>query len=117
MIGQETVLPLNNKANNLEKPFSLSEADVNCMREIKDVLQKHGSLGRFGVTLLHDHFPLAPDEVLVETCDESKRELTIRPVKHSEMNHSNIIETSWRLDSESEVAHCIQRCHCDERRA
>ncbi|MDT0449491.1 hypothetical protein RM609_10460 [Streptomyces sp. DSM 40473] len=37
------------------------------------VLEKHGNLDRFGLCLLHDHFPVASDEVLVETHDADAR--------------------------------------------
>jgi hypothetical protein len=58
--------------------------DVDCLREIREVLERHDRLGRFGVTLLHSHFNVAPDEVLVETASD-ERTLTVAPVKTSEL--------------------------------
>jgi hypothetical protein len=90
----------------------LSKNDEACIKEIKDVLTRHGALHRFGITLLHEHFQLAPTEILVESCNDTKRELFTRPVELSKMEIANTIETSWRLDSEKELAQCIQRCEC-----
>jgi hypothetical protein len=117
MMGQEPNLQLNNQANdNIGEISGLSEPDLDCIREIKDVLKNHGSLHRFGIARLHDHFPLESDEVLVETCNHSTRELTIKPIRRSEMAKINVIETIWRLDSENQLVHCIQRCECSETR-
>lgn len=58
----------------------ISESDTECLRDVRDVLAKHGALDRFGVSLLHSHFPIAPDEMLMETTDEVSRVQTIRPV-------------------------------------
>ena len=45
------------------KPLSASERE--CLREIRDVLVRHGCLGLFGVNLIHKHFDIADDEVMV----------------------------------------------------
>ncbi len=96
----------------IDEILPLSDKDESCLREVREVLRKHGALQRLGVALLHDHFTLASDEVLVEVCNQAKRELTIMPVKQSEMNTANMIETIWRLDGESGIAQCVQRCEC-----
>ena len=62
----------------------ISDDDAACLREIRDVLARHGALDRFGVSLLHSHFGMAPDEMLMETTDESARVQTIRPISLSE---------------------------------
>ncbi len=47
----------------------LDETDIDCLREIRDVLARHGKLQRFAVHLAHRHFELGPDEVLIERPD------------------------------------------------
>ena len=66
--------------------------DVACVGEIRDVLRRHGALQRFGITLLHRHFELAPDEVLVESVDVEHR--AIRQVPRKASSAPAGIETS-----------------------
>lgn len=44
----------------------LSAADEPLMRELREVLGRHGAERRFGLMLLHEHFAIGEDEVLVE---------------------------------------------------
>ena len=88
----------------------LSADDHACIEEVKAVLAKHGKLERFGISLLHSHFPVAEDEMLIEYSDDAKRELTIRPVPTSELEGSQIKETNWRLDTEESTANCTFAC-------
>jgi hypothetical protein len=88
----------------------LSEKDGVCLKELKEVLKKHNSLSRFGITLLHQHFPVADDEVLVESCDEQTRTLTIRPVKKATVGDYQLIQTNWRLDTGGALALCTTYC-------
>ncbi|HKP14360.1 MAG TPA: hypothetical protein VJZ91_19725 [Blastocatellia bacterium] len=98
---------------NIDEVSPLSEKDAECLSEIKQVLDKYGFLQRFGVCLLHEHFTLADDEVMVESCDEETRTLTSRPVKASEiMGHS--IGTMWRLDINANISRCIQYCELED---
>ncbi len=69
------------------EPFS--ENDLACFEEIRDVLKKHNKLGRFGLTLLHKHFELQDDEMLVENTDEERRIQVIQPMKKSEVEKIN----------------------------
>jgi hypothetical protein len=46
-------------------PEPLSSADLAVLEEVRQVLAMHGALRRFGVTLQHQHFDLADDEILV----------------------------------------------------
>src|SRR5215471_10415730 len=73
--------------------------DRACFDELREVLERHGALQRFGITLLHQHFEMAPDEVLVESVDTENRILTMRPV--SAKPNERAVETSWRLDDPS----------------
>lgn len=84
--------------------------DEACLAEIRQVLAKHGALKRFGLTLLHSHFPITDDEVLVETCDIQNRTLTIKPVKAAEVDEGESIETAWDAASGSRTLACRVRC-------
>src|SRR4051812_15073087 len=59
----------------------IGESDSECLAEVREVLKKHGKRDRLGVALLHKHFDMAGDEVLVEYSDKEERVLTIKPVK------------------------------------
>ena len=70
--------------------------DQPCLDELKEVLIRHGALSRFGINLLHQHFEIGANEVLVEGIDEENRVLVIQPKILSEVRGG--VETSWRLD-------------------
>lgn len=74
----------------------LNDADSECLAEIRDVLKRYGRLERFGVALLHSHFPMSPDEALVESSDEENRTLTLTPVPQAEAE-KNSVGTVWML--------------------
>lgn len=76
----------------------LSSSDFNCLEEVRQVLERHGKAKLFGVQLLHRHFPLAEDEVFLETQDPAQKILTYKAVAVSELAGVNTRATSWRLD-------------------
>lgn len=92
----------------IDEVVPLSEADQACFRDIRAVLDKHGALSRFGVWLLHEHFEVGHDEVVVESVDKEARTLVSQPTKLSKLAQS--IETSWRLDSPSGMQRCESMC-------
>jgi hypothetical protein len=85
----------------------LNAADGPVMAELYEVLARHGALGRFGVTLLHQHFELAGDEVLLERTDPVSRRQVIEPVKMDTLVGLNPIQTSWRLDTGKPAMYCV----------
>jgi hypothetical protein len=85
---------------------ALSTDDAPLMQDLYDVLRKHNALRRFGITLLHQHFELAHDEVLVESTNRQTRTQTIEPIKVCEIKDLDAIETSWRLDTGEPVMSC-----------
>jgi len=91
----------------------LSDDDKQCIAELKDVLERHGALQRFGVTLLHNHFPVYEGEVLVEECDEEARTLTLKPVSRESLNEGALMQTNWRLDTGDSVQGCVAYCLMD----
>ena len=88
----------------------VSKEDRECIKEVKEVLEKHGKSSKFGLTLLHSHFPVDEDEVLVEVCDPENRTLTAKPKKKSEVDTESSIKTSWRLDKEEALVECVKAC-------
>lgn len=68
--------------------------------ELRDILKKYNSLDRFGITLLHKHFKIEEDEIMLETIDVDKRTLFMRPVKskdYLEKNNQSLATTSLKL--------------------
>jgi hypothetical protein len=77
-------------------PFAAS--DLTCLQEVQEVLERHGKSHVFGVNLLHKHFDLADDEIMLETQDPVERTLRSRPVKLSELEQTPYAVTVWRFD-------------------
>lgn len=87
------------------------ERDQPIFDDIKNVLEKHGALSRFGVTLLHKHFDVYDGERLVEFCDHETRTLTLRPVSGGPGPNQTYVATNWRFDTGSAVV--SQRCFAE----
>ncbi|HEX6666769.1 MAG TPA: hypothetical protein VF081_09265 [Solirubrobacterales bacterium] len=85
-------------------------ADEACLAEIREILRQHGKLDRFGVMLLHQHFDLDDSEILVEDVDVDERTMVIRPVKRDQLVDVPSVGTQWRLDSDTVLQGCMQRC-------
>jgi hypothetical protein len=83
-------------------------ADDTCFEELRAVLERHGALNRFGITLLHQHFEISEEEVLVESIDKANRILMSAPEPSESAGVS--VETSWRLGSKKVQKKCETRC-------
>jgi len=96
----------------IDDVLPLASEDEECLKEVGEVLRKHGKLHRFGINLLHVHFPLEESETLLETCDPLTRTLTIQPVKMLELAGQSMRPTNWVLDDENGqvVMYCKQWC-------
>lgn len=82
----------------------VDETDRACLEEVRAVLERHGALERFGVNLLHDHFPMDGDEVLLEVCDPEQRTLTIRPGTASSLEDGRFVGTNFQFDAQALAA-------------
>lgn len=91
----------------------IGDVDEPCLSEIRDVLEKHGNLHRFGIALLHNHFDLSDDEIMMETTDLEKREHFVRPMKKSEIEAQGITAQSTILTFDEHGYN--QYCGCDPR--
>ncbi len=105
----------NNDLPHINDIAPLNDAGMTCVNELRDVLKKHGVLDRFGITLLHKHFDIEPDEVLVERTDEASKVQTIRPYKKAELD-TCIQQTAWRLSDDAAVMGCYTVCIRDSDR-
>ena len=107
-----TIAPLQwSRLSDIGEVKPIDDDDADCLIEIRDVLKKHGKLDRFGVALLHSHFDIGEDEIMLETNDERSRTLVTKPVKQSEDVNSNV-GTIWVLTEGDIIAasRCYQRC-------
>lgn len=87
----------------------LSQTDIECLNDVRAVLEAHGKLRRFGVSLLHRHFEIAADECLLETVDVQRRELFVRPVPKDSLPQA--VQTQWRLVDRSPLQWCEAWCN------
>lgn len=86
---------------------ALSDADFDCMRDIREVLLKHDKVDRFALHLVHKHFDLQDDEVLVEYNDAGPREQYFRVEKATPEILENSIPTTWTLEGMQPLARCV----------
>lgn len=109
-LGQPVTHALN-RLPDVDSINPLSGADLACLREVRKVLEKHERLERFGVMLLHKHFDLEADEILLENTNVSDRVQTIRPVKTAALaSEGEILETSWSLQAGETMMACKKAC-------
>jgi len=99
---------LSKKLPHITEVKPLSNEDNLTMEKLYQVLKEQNALKRFGITLLHEHFEVGDDEVLVEFTDIKTRTQTILPVSKNDPELIDSIETSWRLDTGIPVMAC--RC-------
>jgi hypothetical protein len=92
----------------------IDDSDAACLEEIRLVLAKYGNLRRLGVALLHSHFQLADDEMMLETTDVEQREHWVRPVKKSVLKEAGLEAqtTIVRFDESGYSQYCS--CSVDE---
>lgn len=77
----------------------LSQEEVALFVDLAEVLARHAEVGkRFAVARIHQHFPIAPDEVLYETSDASARESIVRPRRKLDVP-PGAFASQWRLCS------------------
>lgn len=85
----------------------LSEADLECMKDVRAALAKHGKLDRFALHLIHKHFDIAEDEILVEYSEAANREQFFRVEKASSEAAKHAVPTTWTLESMEPMARCV----------
>lgn len=94
----------------IDEVAQFSENDEACFREIRAVLKKYDALDRFGLTLIHSHFEIRDDEVMVESTNTETRTQTVRPMLVGELDQQEYTITNWKL---SEGENIVKRtCVC-----
>lgn len=91
----------------------INDNDSDCLSDLYAVLKKHGKADRFGINLIHKHFDILDDEVLLEITDKKERTLTLRPAKRGSSAVERTVETSWVLSEDGNqkvTAQCYIRC-------
>ena len=86
---------------------ALDRHDLACMAELREVLQRHGRLQRFALHLVHKHFELAADEVLVEYSDPRAREQSLRVERRDAAVLQGAIPTTWTLAEPQPLVACV----------
>lgn len=110
-VNQVDVQPMQWKGIiDISETEDFTSRDAACFSELRDVLKKHGCLDKFGISLIHKHFDISPDECLLEHTDLDNRTLTIKPVKQSTLEPGSTTITMWRLTEGEKVAEIGCRC-------
>jgi hypothetical protein len=91
----------------------IGDSDAQCLEEIRQVLLKHGQTQRFGVSLLHSHFDLGADEVMLEETNVETREQWVRPVSRSYLLENGIIAQTTVVSFDEKGMN--QNCGCNPR--
>lgn len=99
----------------IDQVIPVGPHDEECIEELRQVLVRHGALQRFGITLLHKHFDVGDEEVLLESVDADNRTLTQTPTSRG-VSHGRAIETAWRLDDPLAQRRCEIICVPDRDR-
>ena len=92
------------------EPFC--QKDEIIFKEIREILERHSALNRFGINLLHRHFDLQEDECILETTDAESRRQIIEVTNAAVLQNGRVIETQWAFNDNGTVA-CRGFCHYD----
>ena len=76
----------------------LSDDERATLMDVAALLQEKGLTDRVGISLLHKHFDLAADEVMVEEESQGSRVLTSAPAKVESLLGRSYLETNWRIE-------------------
>jgi hypothetical protein len=68
------------------------------LNEVSDLFKKHHMLDRIGLCLLHQHYDIRPNEILVETTESQNRITTLQPVDAISADRANLLETAWKVE-------------------
>lgn len=89
----------------------LGAADQACLDEVRAVLEKHGALERFGINLIHRHFELSDDEVVLESTESTARRQIVEVRPRADLQGGNVIATQWVFGTRGNAMQC--RGYCD----
>ncbi|WP_175810630.1 hypothetical protein [Burkholderia cepacia] len=98
LINNEKKNAVTNDFRPIDQIAPLDAEDMACFTEIRDILKKYGKLERFGITLLHKHFDINQDEVLIETVNSATRSMKLQP-QIIDPSDVGMLDTQWYLGS------------------
>jgi len=95
----------------IDETPNISAEEQQQLERLAVFMAAEGMTERFGITLLHKHFEVADDEMLLESCDPENRTLTIQPVKKAELAKTKGAhrKTQWRYDGVNGLV-CVLLC-------
>lgn len=85
-----------------------TESDKVCFEEIIKVLKKYNLIDKFGIGLLHDHFPIKEDEILLECTYPHAKTIQTETIKRDNVRDIKHVETAWYFDKETNKIICTQ---------
>jgi hypothetical protein len=100
-----------NRLTGIDEAGRRLDSEAELFREIRELLKRHGVEQKYGLALLHKHFDLADDEVLMEYADVENRTLTTRPAPRSDVSAVNAVETMWSLATGTMTMVCRGFCY------
>ncbi|MBL7821435.1 MAG: hypothetical protein JNL65_12535 [Saprospiraceae bacterium] len=107
---------LHNELSNIQEVALITKDDADCLAELKEIILKYGKENKFGISLLHKHFDLLEDEMLVETINVKDRVLTTTPVHVDEQRKNSLVQTVWCFSKDqSLVKGCEFFCPTDDK--
>lgn len=87
----------------MKNTLQLSDTELQMMKEVSVVFSKYKkNTRRFGIQLIHSHFPILKDEVLYETHDNSNRTLITKPTKAAKIK--NALATAWEFNENFQIS-------------
>lgn len=78
---------------------ALDERDWECLDEIGGLLIANGVNDRFGVTLLHSHFPIGDHETMIERRCPGERGFMLRPVEDRAAGAGDLVAINLQFDA------------------
>lgn len=107
----EILTPLvHNNLKDIDEVEKLNDSDLKCINQVREILKQHQKEDKFGVLLLHKHFDIDEDEIMLESIDLKTRTLTTKPVKTSTLKNSSFIQTVWAFSNEPSLNRSCQSC-------
>lgn len=99
------------KLLDIDEVEPISDKDYEVLEKVRQILNEYNYTDRFGVVLLHKHFEVEQNEMLIEDTDVKKRISTIK-VEKATNDNSNTIETMWKFGKDiSAGTRCMLRCN------
>ena len=91
---------------NIDSPAmeALDDSDWECLDEIGGLLIAKGANDRFGVTLLHSHFPIGDNEIIVEEPRPFERAFTLARSRIARRALTIALRSTWNFAAVATIA-------------